>query len=116
VEKSLKELREKGLLIVRYSPKEEKIPWYCGSDAMIRFYKDENEYAGWNGREAKVITVAQSMKDRESACNYKAFLEATEPFERSWTTRTSRKFIGITVSICTRALNQPAIRSISWRR
>jgi hypothetical protein len=82
VEKSLKEMKEKGLLVVRYSPREEKIPWYCGSDALIRFYKDENEFANWNGRDLRVATIAQSMKDRETACNYKAFLQATEPFER----------------------------------
>ncbi len=82
VEKSLKEMKDKGLMIVRYSPKEEKIPWYCGSDALIRFYKDPDEFTGWNGREKRVVTVAQSMKNREGACNFKAFLAATEPFER----------------------------------
>jgi len=82
IEESLKPYRDDGLKIVRYSPKEKTIPSYCGEDAMIRFYEDENEFKGWTGEKKQVITIAQSMKSRGDACNFRAFLEATEPFER----------------------------------
>jgi len=82
VEKALTPLRKDGLKIVRYSPKEKNIPNYCGSDALIRFYKDPEEWSGWTGQISKVITVAQSMKIRGSSCNYIAFRNITSPFER----------------------------------
>jgi len=81
-EKSLAPLRKEGLLVVRYSPKEETIPNYCGSDALIRFYKDPEEFKDWNGNTKRVITVGQSMRDRRGSCNYDAFVKATDPFER----------------------------------
>lgn len=82
VERIIKPLKEEGLLVVRYSPKEKEIPHYCGEDAMIRFYKDQNEFCNWNGEDKKVITIGQSMKQRGSSCNYDAFVKATDPFER----------------------------------
>jgi hypothetical protein len=38
-----------GMQIVRYSPKERNIPGYAGEDALIRFYKDPDEWCGWVG-------------------------------------------------------------------
>jgi glycosyltransferase involved in cell wall biosynthesis len=42
-------LRRDGLQIVRYSPKERNIPGYAGEDALIRFWKDPEEWTGWVG-------------------------------------------------------------------
>ena len=70
------------LLIVRYSPLEKNIPFYIGEDAMIRFYKDPEEFQGWNGNNRQVITVSQSMKRRDQFCGYSVFEEATRPFPR----------------------------------
>ena len=83
-EVALRPFRDDGLKIVRYSPKEETIPGYVGSDAMIRFYKDPEEFKDWNGNKLQVITIAQSMNhpSRVRELNFKAFVEATEPFER----------------------------------
>ena len=81
-EKALAPFKKDGLLIVRYSPKEKTIPSYCGEDAMIRFYKDENEFCNWNGKVKRVISVGQNVKGRASACNFETLLKATEPFER----------------------------------
>jgi hypothetical protein len=75
--------RDKGLQIVRYSPKERTIPCYIGEDALIRFYKDPNEFTNWNGKDKKVISFAQAMKSRGDACNYKIFEEATRNFPRA---------------------------------
>lgn len=81
-EQQLAPYRKEGLKIVRYSPMERFIPGYIGGDAMIRFYKDPDEYNGWNGGIKKVITLAQSMQQRDIACNFSLFEEVTRPYPR----------------------------------
>lgn len=81
-ESVLRRYRPDGLLIVRCSPLERKIQGYAGEDALIRFYKDENEYRDWTGELKEVITVAQSMKKREPFCRFKVFDEVTRGFPR----------------------------------
>ena len=82
-ELSLKALYENpNFKIVRYSPQEELIPGYIGADAIIRFYKDPEEFKDWNGKENRVITVGQSMKHRTAACGFEFFEKATKKFER----------------------------------
>jgi len=51
--------RDRGLEIVRYSPKERSIPGYAGEDALIRFYKDPADWEGWMGDEPVVLNIAQ---------------------------------------------------------
>ena len=80
-ENSLKPYREEGLKIVRYSPKEKKIPNYIGEDDLIRFGKYQDDFKPWLGNLAQVITVCQSMLHRASFCNYDLFSEATAPFQ-----------------------------------
>ena len=72
----------KGLKIVRYSPKEKNIPGFAGEDAMIRFYKDPEEFKDWNGEKKRVITIGQNFMGRRNAMNFDAFRRATEPFDR----------------------------------
>ena len=81
-EAQLKPYRERGLQIIRYSPMERNIPGYLGEDAMIRFYKDPEEYKDWNGNTKEVITFAQSMKQRGEACGFNYFEEISRPFPR----------------------------------
>jgi hypothetical protein len=81
-ENVLGKYRHEGLKIVRYSPFESLIPSYVGADAMIRFYKDEDEYEGWTGEKRQVITVAQAMKKREDALKYSLFEKCTRGFPR----------------------------------
>lgn len=81
-ENQLRPFRAEGMKIVRYSPMESNIPGFIGSDALIRFYKDPNNYGEWNGKEKRVISFAQSMKQRGSACNFEFFEETTRPFNR----------------------------------
>lgn len=81
-ENEIRPLRRDGLQIVRYSPREKTIPGYVGADAMIRFYKDPEEFSGWVGNVPGVLTIAQSMRQRDSACNWSFFDEATRPFPR----------------------------------
>jgi hypothetical protein len=78
----LRKYRPEGLKVVRYSPFEERIPGYVGGDALIRFYKDEDEYKGWTGEKKQVITVAQDMKKREDALKYSVFEKCTHGFPR----------------------------------
>jgi hypothetical protein len=69
VEKSLQEFKKDGLKIVRHSPMDSTIPYYAGSDAMIRFYKDPEEYSGYNGQSARVVNLSQALfgNDRVSS-------------------------------------------------
>ena len=80
VEKKLAPLREEGLLIVRYSPKEENIENYIGSDAMIRFYKDERVYDGWDGSSGDVVNFSQSLMGRRDFCHYDEIMPVIEVF------------------------------------
>lgn len=81
-EQQLRPYRQRGMEIVRYSPMEKNIPGCLGQDALIRFYKDPDDYYGWTGHQKRVITFAQHMKDRDKACNFTFFEQVTRPFER----------------------------------
>lgn len=81
-ELSLRQFRDGGLKIVRYSPKEETIPGYIGSDALIRFYKDPADYGPYTGEKSFVITFNQSLPHRGPACNYPLWEEVTAPLPR----------------------------------
>lgn len=82
LEKLMARYRADGLKIVRYSPMEENIPGYCGADAVIRFYKDPDEFKGWIGHDRHVITSSQLMVPRPWACNYFLYQRVTAPFPR----------------------------------
>jgi hypothetical protein len=81
-ERAMQPYRDQGLEIVRYSPKEYLTPHFCGVDGLIRFYKDPAELGNWNGLNKRVVTFAQSMRQRGSACNFSFFEEVTRPFPR----------------------------------
>lgn len=81
-ENSLRWFRSQGMKIVRYSPMERTIPGYIGEDAVIRFYKDPEEFKGWNGPIPRVITLGQSFIKRAEFCGYHTFEEATRGFRR----------------------------------
>jgi hypothetical protein len=77
-----------GCKIVRYSPAERNIPSYAGEDAVIRFYKNSDEFSCWHGAIPAVMTVGQSMKSRidhehkTDFCNYEKFMEVTQNYPR----------------------------------
>lgn len=81
-EQSMRPYAADGLEIVRYSPREINIPHFAGIDALIRFYKDDSEYGSWTGENKRIVTFAQSMKQRDAACNYTIFEKTTRPFSR----------------------------------
>jgi len=83
VEQRLLPYRRQGLRIVRYSPRERTIPGYIGEDALIRFYKDQDEFGGYVGEKQQVITFAQSMKQRDQACNFTLFESVTRDLPRT---------------------------------
>lgn len=72
----------KDLFIVRYSDREQQIPGYVGGDALIPFYKDPDEYGGWNGSDPSVITLAQHMRKRKEFCHFDVFEHATRGYPR----------------------------------
>jgi hypothetical protein len=75
-------LRKQGLEIVRYSPKERNIPNYAGEDALIRFYKDPEEWGGWVGTDARVINITQHLRQREPYTNWGFWEQATQGLPR----------------------------------
>lgn len=82
VEKRMAPYKSQGLQIVRYSPREARIPHFAGMDALIRFYKDPAIYQGWTGEALQVINFSQSMQQRGTHCNYALFEQVTRPFQR----------------------------------
>lgn len=79
-ENRIRKMRYEGLKIVRYSPKEENIPDYLGSDALIRFYKDPEEFKDWNGDTRRVINFSQSLKGRGIFCHYDHIMQIIDGF------------------------------------
>lgn len=69
-ENMLKKMRSEGLQIVRYSPKEKAIPGYLGHDAIIRFYKDPEEFKGWIGEDTRPVNFTQTLKGRRDFCHF----------------------------------------------
>jgi hypothetical protein len=75
--------RAAGLQIVRYSPNEQHIPGYAGEDALIRFYKDPDEWSGWTGEDEVAIHLAQHTpvaRERDRWINFPFFEAVTEGF------------------------------------
>jgi hypothetical protein len=99
-ERMMAPLHKDGLEIVRYSPKERNIPGYAGEDALIRFYKDPDEYKGWDGLgfdfcdgatigrtldfepRPIVINITQHLAQREPYTNYGFWEQATQGLPR----------------------------------
>lgn len=79
-EKGLAPFKNQGLKVVRYSPKERLIPSFMGEDALIRFYKDPDEFRDWNGNTNRVITVAQNLIARDSWVHYVEIMQLMEGF------------------------------------
>lgn len=78
----INQLVREGVEIVRCSQRERTIPGFAGQSYLIRFAKDINEFGPWTGKKMNIITVAQSFKQRDFACNYTIFDKATAGFPR----------------------------------
>ena len=81
-ERMMAPLRDDGLQIVRYSPKERNIPGYAGEDALIRFYKDPAEWSGWTGESPQVLNITQHLRQREPYTNWGFWESATAGLNR----------------------------------
>lgn len=75
-------LKEEGLEIVRYSPRERNIPGFAGEDALIRFYKDPEEWSGWVGDDPRVINVSAGLVQRGEFTNWEFWEAATAGLPR----------------------------------
>jgi len=100
VEQLLAPMRAEGLKIVRYSPRERTIPQYNGEDAIIRFYKDPEEFKGWVGNVPRVMNVTQSMAKRDHFCNFEFYKYLMTGFpwviygpENEWAGRNNAGFV-----------------------
>lgn len=79
-ERALWKYRQEGMKIVRYSKMEANIADNIGCDKIIPFYKDPDEFGGWNGMSNEVITFAQNMRDRGEYCNFDVFAQIAAGF------------------------------------
>lgn len=81
LEMAMRPLRNDGLEIVRYSPKEratfEPLGVFAGSDRMIRFGKYPSDYPAWHGTERFVTNVTQDLPGRGDHVGLGFWLEAT---------------------------------------
>jgi len=77
-ELAMSALRPEGLEIVRYSPKERNLGHFAGETAMIRFYKDPEEWSGWTGEVGVVTNVTQHLYQRHPATNWEYWSLATD--------------------------------------
>lgn len=82
VEAALAPFRAAGMWIVRYSPRERLIPGYLGDDAVIRFYKDAEEFGAWSGESPHVLTVNHAIRKRRSHCAFDLLEQATRDLPR----------------------------------
>lgn len=86
-ERDIAPLRSKGLRIVRMSPTEETIVNYQGKDALIRFYKDPDEFFGYTGSVNRVVNVSQAMYGNDTVhsrgdhMNIEVFKKVMEGFD-----------------------------------
>lgn len=76
----LSQMRQQGLQIVRYSPKEEKLPNYAGQDDLIRFYKDPEEFCDWTGQNRELLNFSQSLLQRRRECHYDEIIRLMSGF------------------------------------
>lgn len=81
-ERFMRPFHDDGLEIVRYSPNEAAIPNYAGEDALIRFYKDPDEWTGWRGDVQVVTNVTQNLYQRHPATNWEYWDLATADLPR----------------------------------
>lgn len=79
-ENMIRRMRYEGMKIVRMSQKEENITGYIGSDALIRFGKDPEEWHDWNGQVKRAINFTQSLLGRRQFCHYDAIHAIMEGF------------------------------------
>lgn len=80
-ERLLKTMKDQGLEIVRYSPMERNITDFCGEDALIRFYKDPEEFTGYTGKNPTVINFSQSLMQRRDFCHYDEIVKMMKGFD-----------------------------------
>lgn len=80
VEARMKPFRAQGLQVIRYSPREQAIEGNIGCDALIRFYKDENEFCEYSGLNPFIVTFSQNIKQRAEYCCYDAVMSTLSQF------------------------------------
>lgn len=80
IETIMGRLRQDGLQIVRYSPAEWRAfrDEFAGEDALIRFWKDPDEWDGWTGESGAVVNVTQQLIQRGEFTNGQFWVEATK--------------------------------------
>jgi glycosyltransferase involved in cell wall biosynthesis len=71
------DLRTKGVQVVRYGEAETEQTGYAGHDAIIRFYKDPDDFRAWTGSMPAALTFAVGFAQRYPA-EYALWRASTE--------------------------------------
>lgn len=69
-ELKLKSYIDKGVKVLRYSPKEREIEGYAGESGLIRFLKYESDFLPRNKSVKRTLTFCQSIHERGKFCFY----------------------------------------------
>jgi len=69
-ENLLKQLRPRGLNVIRISEGEENFSNYAGTDAFIDLEVDTDYFSSWTGEEKYVMTVNTAFSKRGNTCKY----------------------------------------------
>jgi glycosyltransferase involved in cell wall biosynthesis len=67
-ELSIKPYIEKGLKVLRYSPKERELNSYAGEHGLIRFLKYKSDFKERKNEKKCVITFGQNISERKNWC------------------------------------------------
>jgi hypothetical protein len=80
-ETAIRSLEARNFEIVRYSPAEQRVAGYAGHDAIIRFYKDPDEYGGFTGSEPAILCFGNSLLRRPHHVMLSFMIQATAGFD-----------------------------------
>ena len=72
-EQSAQVLKNEGLIIVRWSPTEKKIPNYAGESCLIRASIDSNQFSEWSVTGNNALIVSGALRGRGIFTNYSVF-------------------------------------------
>ncbi len=82
-EQAMRKYRDLGVKIVRWSPEEQFIDDYIGADAVIRTCKAANEWKGWTGETARILTFNNNFRARAAGMSFSFHQECVSgmPFD-----------------------------------
>jgi hypothetical protein len=69
-EELMRDYRNAGLRIVRWSPVQRELPSYIGADAFVRAAKDPAEWCAWRGSKQRIVTFNNDFLARSHGLSF----------------------------------------------